>query len=108
MRSLSGKSKKSKKKEKIMRLRLPLDEEQGYTIPELLQDYLLRNPEVEFAGYRIRHPLTPVPTIFVRSKDPQKALSEALSQIETDLSAFKKAFEEAVKSYKAKKRKRRT
>lgn len=71
---------------------------EGHTFCNLLRDFLLKNPDVEFAAYRIDHPLVSNPVFYVRTKSerPEEALKKAAEDIVTALEDFKKVFSSAL------------
>lgn len=72
---------------------------EGHTICNLLCKRLLKNPSVKFAGYDIKHPLTPVSKVTIQTKDinPVSALYEAVSKICGELNEVKLAFYRAAR-----------
>jgi len=76
---------------------------EGHTFCNLLRDFLLRNPNVEFAAYRIDHPLVSNPVFYVRAKDgrPEEALKRAAEDIVTTLEKFKNIFSSALSEERA-------
>lgn len=79
---------------KINNKELIFEIDEGHTICNLLCKRLLKNPSVKFAGYDIKHPLTPVSKVTVQTKDisPIDALQEAVSKICGELDEVKLAF----------------
>lgn len=67
-----------------------------HTLCNLLKDELWKDKDVTVAGYEVKHPLTSQPILLIetKSKDPKKALLEAIKRIEERnkelLSLFKK------------------
>ncbi|MDO8427834.1 MAG: DNA-directed RNA polymerase subunit L [Candidatus Diapherotrites archaeon] len=63
-----------------------------HTLPQLLKSELLKDPKVEFASYKLNHPLDNYSVFYIRSpdKDPKKALDDACKNIEKQLTEFKK------------------
>jgi len=76
---------------------------EGHTFCNLLRDFLLRNPNVEFAAYRIDHPLVSNPIFYVKTKDggPEEALKKAAEEIIDALENFKKVFSYALNDQRA-------
>jgi DNA-directed RNA polymerase subunit L len=76
---------------------------EGHTFCNLLRDFLLRNPDVEFAAYRIDHPLVSNPVFYVRTKDgrPEEALRKAAEDMVVALEDFKKIFSSALDKQRA-------
>ena len=73
---------------------------EGHTFCNLLVDVLNSDPEVEYAGYDVSHPLLGTPRLFlrVRKGDPEKALRRALERIVKLMDELHEAFEGALKS----------
>ena len=62
-----------------------------HTLPALLKSFLLEDPKVEFASYKLEHPLD-ADSIFVvktQGKTPQKALEDAVKAVNKELEQFK-------------------
>ncbi len=76
---------------------------EGHTFCNLLRDFLLRNPNVEFAAYKIDHPLISNPVFYVRTKDgkPDEALKKATEDIIVALEDFKRVFSFALNKQRA-------
>ncbi len=74
--------------------------DEGHTICNLLCKRLLKNPSVKFAGYNIKHPLTPVSIITIQTKDlnPINVLEEVISEICSELNEVKSVFYEVSRS----------
>ncbi|MHA1377250.1 MAG: RpoL/Rpb11 RNA polymerase subunit family protein [Candidatus Helarchaeota archaeon] len=54
---------------------------EGHTLCVPLRTILFEDEDVEFAGYRIKHPLMPEPTIYIKTngkKTPIDALKKAI------------------------------
>lgn len=71
---------------------------EGHTFCNALQSILLRDGSVEFAGYRIPHPLVAQPIIYVRSrhnKRPEDLLVDAAQILGKKAEEVRRAFEEA-------------
>ena len=64
-----------------------------YTIAELLTSRLNDKKEVEFASYRIAHPLVANPRIYVRvsSGKALNLISETLDELKDEVAAFREA-----------------
>jgi DNA-directed RNA polymerase subunit L len=78
-----------------------LIEGETHTFCNLLQDVLLSNDDVEFAGYRVPHPLFRQAIVYVRTKsrEPQKALVDATTLIKIFASEFKEEWERTLKAH---------
>ncbi len=63
-----------------------------HTLPNLLREALLKDSNVEFVAYTLRHPMDEDSKFVIKTKDksPKKVLTEALKQIEGQLDEFKK------------------
>jgi len=63
-----------------------------HTLPNLLRETLLSDPKVEFVSYALNHPLGKDAKFILKTKGKtaKKALTEAFSSIEEELSEFKK------------------
>jgi len=70
-----------------------------HTFPQLLKHYLLKDPNVEFASYKLEHPLDKDALFIVRMKKgkPIQALREANKNMLADIKEFKKKVGEAFK-----------
>ena len=74
--------------------------DERHTFPNLLRSYLLKDANVEFAAYRLEHPMDKDAKFIVRTKDSEtaeKALTKACDAIDSDLEEFSKQFKKAVK-----------
>lgn len=61
-----------------------------FTIPDLLADELLEDPNVEFAGASKDHPETGKPVLVIRGKkDPRASLLAAIGRIDDNLAKLK-------------------
>lgn len=72
---------------------------EGHTFCNALQNILLKDKSVEYAGYRIPHPLVAQPIIYVRTKHdkrPEDLLIEAAQNLGREAEEVRKAFEEAI------------
>src|SRR3989344_1981383 len=71
-----------------------------HTFLNLLRSYLLKDAGVEFASYRLEHPMDNDAKFIVRTKDSEtaeKALTKACDEIDSDLEEFAKQFKKAIK-----------
>lgn len=78
-------------------LRLEIKDE-SHTLLNLLQNVLIEDRTVDFAGYDIPHPLIPRAVFYVRMKgdaSPQKAVDRALEKIRDEMDLFSKKFDAA-------------
>ena len=61
-----------------------------FTIPDLIADELLEDPNVEFAGASKDHPETGKPVLVIRSKkSPKSCLVAAIGRIDENLAGLK-------------------
>ncbi len=77
--------------------RVELDGE-GHTFCSAIQNVLLKDESVEFAGYRIPHPLVSQPIFYIRTKgerDPIDALTDAAIKLKQELKEIGISFQEA-------------
>ncbi len=75
-------------------------EGEGHTFGHLLQDALLEDKTVDWAGYDLPHPLFSQPIVTVRMKGeatPEKALERASKKIRQDTEEFIEKFSASVK-----------
>jgi len=57
---------------------------EGHSLCVPLRSILFEDKDVEFAGYRIKHPLMPEPTLYVKTngnKTPIEALKDAIKKL---------------------------
>ena len=81
-------------------LKVEVDGE-GHTFGHLLQEALLEDKTVDWAGYDLPHPLFTKPTVTVRMKGeaaPEKALERAAKKIRQDTDEFIEKFTSSVKA----------
>lgn len=81
-------------------LKVEIDGE-GHTFGHLLQEALLEDKTVDWAGYDLPHPLFSQPVVTVRMKGeaaPEKALERASKKIRQDTEEFIEKFTAGVKS----------
>ncbi len=74
---------------------------EGHTFGHLLQEALLEDKTVDWAGYDLPHPLFAKPTVTVRMKGeaaPEKALERAAKKIRQDTDEFIEKFASSVKA----------
>ncbi len=72
---------------------------EDHTLGNMLMKELLRHPQVEYAAYRVPHPLRDVIELAVVVKngaDVGKVLVEVIESLKDQLVEFKKAVEEAL------------
>jgi len=70
------------------------------TILNPIAEVLLQNKDVDYAAYMSDHPESPKRRLYVRVKNgkPEDALEKAVKQLEDEVKAFGKNFEEKKKS----------
>ncbi len=76
-------------------------EGEGHTFGHLLQQALLEDKSVDWAGYDLPHPLFNRPTVTIRMKGeaaPEKALERAAKKIRQDTEEFIEKFSTSVKA----------
>jgi DNA-directed RNA polymerase subunit L len=81
-------------------LKVEVDGE-GHTFGHLLQEALLEDKTVDWAGYDLPHPLFTKPTVTVRMKGeaaPEKALERAAKKIRQDTDEFIEKFTSSIKA----------
>lgn len=64
------------------------------SLAQLLAEKLNAEKDVDFAAYKVDHPLIALPRLYVRTKkgDPVKLVLEKLKEIKKDVADFKKQF----------------
>jgi len=69
------------------------------SLAQLLAEKLNDDKDVEFASYKVEHPLIGTPKLYVRTKkgEPVKLVLEKLEEIKGELSEFRKQFSDLVK-----------
>lgn len=69
------------------------------TLPEILVHKLNQMPEVDFAAYKIEHPLVGSPKIFLRTKKgaPGTAIGKAVESLVSEIAEFR----ESISKFKA-------
>ncbi|UCD95882.1 MAG: DNA-directed RNA polymerase subunit L [Candidatus Bathyarchaeota archaeon] len=81
-------------------------EGEGHPLCNVLQEALISDERVDFAGYDIPHPLTPVPRVYVRTArrtriTPEKVLEDAVGEVQKQTEAFQKALAKAFPEQKS-------
>jgi len=80
-------------------------EGEGHTYCNILQKTLIKNKDVEFAGYNVPHPLTNKAIIRLKvkgNKKPEKILVAAAKEISAEADEFKEKIVDAIEKYKPK------
>jgi DNA-directed RNA polymerase subunit L len=74
-------------------------EGEEYSIPSVLKDILLEDPDVEFATYILGHPSRDPPKIVIKTKkkDAKKVLKEAIKKAISDFETIDKALTKSLK-----------
>ncbi|MFN7991166.1 MAG: RpoL/Rpb11 RNA polymerase subunit family protein [Candidatus Micrarchaeia archaeon] len=69
------------------------------SLAQLLAEKLNSDKDVEFASYKVEHPLVGHPKVFLRTKkgEPAKLILEKLSEIKSEVAEFRKQFSDIVK-----------
>ncbi len=69
------------------------------SLAQLLAEKLSDDKEVEFASYKLEHPVVGTPKIYIRTKkeNPEKLVLEKLEEIKKEVTDFKKQFQDIVK-----------
>jgi DNA-directed RNA polymerase subunit L len=64
------------------------------SLAQLLAEKLNSDKDVEFASYKVEHPLVASPKLILRMKkgDPAKLILEKLAEIKSEVAEFKKQF----------------
>jgi DNA-directed RNA polymerase subunit L len=74
-------------KEEKDRLQFKLKDE-THTLLNLLSKELFNDKNVEFAGYRVEHPLVNEAIVSVTAKNPRKAIKDAIKRIQKQVDDF--------------------
>jgi DNA-directed RNA polymerase subunit L len=69
------------------------------SLAQLLVEKLNEDKDVEFASYKLEHPTTTTPKLYVKTKkgDPAKLILEKIDEIKNEVADFKKQFADVVK-----------
>lgn len=69
------------------------------SLAQLLAEKLNQEKDVEFAAYKMEHPIISSPKLIVRTKksDPSKLVLEKLNDIKKEVAEFKESFLELAK-----------
>jgi len=76
-------------------------EEEGHSLCNVLQKFLIADDTVDMAGYTVPHPLLPHAIVYVRTKKrrkPEDAIKDAVKKIRGQSKEFRTSFEKALKS----------
>ena len=80
-------------------------EGEGHTFCNILQKTLIKNKDVEFAGYNVPHPLTNKAIIRLQvkgNKKPEKILLAAAKEIGAEADEFKEKIADVIEKIQAK------
>ncbi|MFX0132643.1 MAG: RpoL/Rpb11 RNA polymerase subunit family protein [Candidatus Hodarchaeota archaeon] len=75
---------------------------EGHTLCVPLRSILFEDKDVEFAGYRIKHPLMPEPTLYIKTngkKTPIEALKGAIKKLIERSDEFASKFSEELEDF---------
>ncbi|MEW6748499.1 MAG: DNA-directed RNA polymerase subunit L [Candidatus Micrarchaeota archaeon] len=69
------------------------------SLAQILAEKLNEDSDVEFASYKVEHPIVASPKLYVRTKkgDPSKLVLEKLDELKKELSGFREQFRDIVK-----------
>jgi len=68
---------------------------ESHSFCNILQNFLLKDDSVEFAGYDLPHPLVGNPVLYLRTKGkrkPETALTDAAESLRENLEKIRKTF----------------
>jgi len=67
---------------------------EGHTFYNLMKEYLLADDRVEFAAYKIEHPLISKATLYVRTKkQPEQVVLDVADKLEQDIQSIGEFFD---------------
>eukprot|EP01091_Cochliopodium_minus_P011102 TRINITY_DN3086_c0_g1_i1.p1 TRINITY_DN3086_c0_g1~~TRINITY_DN3086_c0_g1_i1.p1 ORF type:complete len:123 (+),score=47.28 TRINITY_DN3086_c0_g1_i1:2-370(+) len=75
---------------------------EDHTVGNLVAQQLLKDKDILFAGYRVRHPLEYNIEFKIQTKptsNPEKALKDSINHLISNLSTLKKQFEQEKKRF---------
>ena len=64
--------------------------DEQHTILNLLSKELFNDKNIEFAGYRVEHPLINEAIVSVSGKNPKKSIKDAITRIQKQVEDFEK------------------
>jgi len=69
------------------------------SLAQLLAEKLNEDKDVEFASFKVEHPVVASPKLYVRTKkgDPSKLVLEKLDELKKELAGFREQFRDIVK-----------
>ncbi|MBU0532585.1 hypothetical protein KKB44_03765 [Candidatus Micrarchaeota archaeon] len=84
------------KEKNVLELELGTNEQ---SLAQVLAERLNQDSDVEFAAYKLEHPIASFPRLIVKTKkgDPSKLLLEKLKEIKKEITDFRKQFADIVK-----------
>jgi DNA-directed RNA polymerase subunit L len=68
---------------------------EGHTFCNALQNFLLKDPAIEFSGYKITHPLVGEPILNIRTnrkKRPEQSAMDAATALQKELEEIQTTF----------------
>lgn len=68
---------------------------EGHTFCNALQNFLLKDPAIEFSGYKITHPLVGEPILNIRTnrkKQPEQSAMDAATALQKELEEIQSTF----------------
>ena len=72
---------------------------EGHTFCNALQNFLLKDPAIEFSGYKITHPLVGEPILNIRTnnkKRPEQSAMDAATALQKELEEIKSTFTKSI------------
>lgn len=72
---------------------------EGHTFCNALQNFLLKDPAIEFSGYNIVHPLVGEPILNIRTtnnKRPEQSAIDAATALQQELDEIKTTFKKTI------------
>ena len=64
--------------------------EEQHTILNLLSKELFNDKNIEFAGYKVEHPLINEAILSISGKNPKKSIKDAITRIQKQIDDFEK------------------
>ena len=74
---------------------------EGHTFCNALQNFLLKDPAIEFSGYNITHPLVGEPILDIRTnskKRPEQSAIDASTALQNELEEIRTTFMNTITS----------
>jgi DNA-directed RNA polymerase subunit L len=72
---------------------------EGHTFCNALQNFLLKDPAIEFSGYKITHPLVGEPIVNIRTnkkKRPEQSALDAATALQKELEEIRSVFMKSI------------